>query len=264
VLWPVWRVRLSQGNSAADCGEYNILPMVVLALETVTPAGSLAIGLDARVVSTDAGTGTPHAARLPEALIDWLAQHGLTLADVDRLAVVSGPGSFTGVRIGMACAQGLAATRGWQVAAVSTLDAIAEGWRNAAANASPCTVMACLDGMRGEVFTALYEWDGNRLVLTRDPEVSVPSAEMIAAPTGAVHVVGNGAIRYADIWRAAGATRVSDVLEPLAGSAARLAGLPEWPLTSPHALRPVYVRRPDVELARDRRQRQDQLREDAL
>lgn len=227
--------------------------MVVLALETVTPAGSLAIGRDAHVVATTGATATPHAARLPQALVDWLGAHNLTLADVDRLAVVSGPGSFTGVRIGMACAQGLAVTRGWQVAAVSTLDAIAEGWRHAAVAHGPCSVLACLDGMRGEVFTAAYWWTGDRLETTREAEVAFPSPEMIAALPTPVHVVGNGAIRYAGIWRAAGAEQVVDVLEPLAASAARLAASPEWPLSAPHALRPVYVRRPDVELARDRR-----------
>jgi tRNA threonylcarbamoyladenosine biosynthesis protein TsaB len=232
--------------------------MVVLALETVTPAGSLAICRDAQVVATDAGTGTPHAARLPQALWDWLSQHGLSLGDVDRLAVVSGPGSFTGVRIGMACAQGLAATRGWQVAAVSTLDAIAEGWRHAAATSSPCTVLACLDGMRGEVFYAAYAWDGHQLELTTEPEVAFPTTAVIIALPGPVHVVGNGAVRYADIWRAAGAARVDDVFEPLAASAARLVARSEWPMTAPHALRPVYVRRPDVELARDRRLRDGQ------
>lgn len=231
--------------------------MVVLALETVTPAGSLAIALDGHVVSTEGGAGTPHAARLPQALVEWLAQHGLTLDDVDRLAVVSGPGSFTGVRIGMACAQGLAATRGWQVAAVSTLDALAEGWREASGHTTPCTVLACLDGMRGEVFTAAYAWDGQRLTAVREPEVAVPSVDLVAALQSPVHVIGNGAVRYADIWRAAGAARVGDALEPLAASTARLAASAEWPLSAPHALRPVYVRRPDVELARDRRLRDD-------
>lgn len=235
--------------------------MVVLALETVTPAGSLAISRDAQVVSTDGGAGTPHAARLPQALADWLGQHGLSLDDVDRLAVVSGPGSFTGVRIGMACAQGLAATRGWQVAAVSTLEAIAEGWRHAVADASPATVLACLDGMRGEVFTAVYRWDGRVLELARAPEVAFPSADTITALADTVHVVGNGAVKYADIWRAAGAPHVHDVFEPLAASAARLVAQPQWPLSAPHALRPVYVRRPDVELARDRRLRDETLRE---
>lgn len=233
--------------------------MVVLALETVTPAGSLAIDRDGHVVATDGDTGTPHAARLPQALVDWLGRQHLSLEDIDRLAVVSGPGSFTGVRIGMACAQGLAATRGWQVAAVSTLDAIAEGWRNAAADSSPCTVLACLDGMRGEVFYAPYAWDGHQLGPTRGPEVAVPAADMVDGLQGPVHVVGNGAVRYADIWRAAGVSHVHDVREPLAASAARLAARPEWPLSAPHALRPVYVRRPDVELARDRRLRDDQV-----
>ena len=84
------------GNSAADWGEYNILSMVLLALETVTPAGSLAIWRDGHVVAQVGETTSPHAARLPMALVEFLSTQGLTLTDVDRLAVVCGPGSFTG------------------------------------------------------------------------------------------------------------------------------------------------------------------------
>jgi tRNA threonylcarbamoyladenosine biosynthesis protein TsaB len=227
--------------------------MVLLALETVTPAGSLAICRDGHVVGQVGNTTTPHAARLPMALVDYLASHGLALTDVDRLAVVCGPGSFTGVRIGMACVQGLAVTRGLDVAAVSTLEAIAEGWRAGLPGAPPQTVVACLDGMRGEVFFAPFLWDGHRMRSVGDAAVGAPSPSVVEELAGPVTVVGSGAVKYADVWRAAGVDTVRDALEPLAASAARLAAGPAWPVVSPHALRPVYVRRPDVELARDRR-----------
>ena len=241
------------GNGAADCAEYNILLMVTLALETVTPAGSLAIWRDGQVIAETGDTTTPHAARLPMALVDFLAAQGLALTDVGRLAVVCGPGSFTGVRIGMACVQGLAVTRGLDVAAVSTLEAIAEGWRVGTPDAPPQTVVACLDGMRGEVFTAVFMWDGQVMRSVGVAVVGVPSPDVVEGLAGPVSVVGSGAVRYADVWRAAGVDTVRDALEPLAASAARLASSPAWPVTSPHALRPVYVRRPDVELARERR-----------
>jgi len=227
--------------------------MVLLALETVTPAGSLAIWRDGEVVAQVGDTTTPHAARLPMALVDFLATQGLALTDVDRLAVVCGPGSFTGVRIGMACVQGLAVTRGLDVAGVSTLDALAEGWRQAMPEAPPQTVMACLDGMRGEVFFAPFLWDGHQMRSGGEAVVGVPSPGVVEGLAGPVSVVGSGAVKYADVWRAAGVDTVRDALEPLAASAARLAASPAWPVTSPHALRPVYVRRPDVELARERR-----------
>lgn len=226
--------------------------MVVLALETVTPAGSLAIFRGGEVVATLGEAGVPHAARLPQALVAWLGAQGMRLEDVTHLAVVCGPGSFTGVRIGMACAQGLAVTRSWPVAAVSTLDALADGWRVTHPDAGIRTVVACLDGMRGEVFTAMYRWDGAVMAPLRDPEVGVPGAVTLPGGDGPVVVVGSGAVRYADVWTAAG-WEVLDACEPLAAGAARLAAAGASPFVTPHALRPVYVRRPDVELARDRR-----------
>ncbi len=230
--------------------------MVVLALETVTPAGSLALVRgEAPVVSVVGEPGVPHAARLPLALVDFLSAHGCTLDDVNRMVVVSGPGSFTGVRIGVACAQGLAVTRHWPLASVSTLDALAEGWRHVRAGDAPHTVVACLDGMRGEVFTASYGWDGTSLSALSDAVVGVPSAALLEGQRGPVTMVGNGAVRYHSVW-STGDAEIVDAFEPLAASAVRLAASPGWPLVSPQALRPTYVRRPDVELARDRRAQQ--------
>src|SRR5215472_15972812 len=102
--------------------------MVVLALETVTRAGSVAV-LDG--ATCHATTGDPtrtHGERLPHDATAWLSRFGHTLADVELFAIISGPGSFTGLRVGMAAIQGFALSRGRQVVAVPTLDALALGW----------------------------------------------------------------------------------------------------------------------------------------
>jgi tRNA threonylcarbamoyl adenosine modification protein YeaZ len=224
--------------------------MVVLALETVTPHGSVAVWRDSVMTACLGDRDVPHAARYPAAWLAILEAAGTSLDEVSRVAVVSGPGSFTGVRIGMASAQGLALTRGWMVTAVPTLDAMAECWRAAHSGQPGRTVIACLDGVRGDVFWREYAFDGVALAPRTEPQVGVPD-ELCLAPGSAVSFVGSGATRYADLWSHQ-SDDLADVPEPIAAGAARLAAQPAWPAVAPHALRPLYVRRPDVELARER------------
>jgi tRNA A37 threonylcarbamoyladenosine modification protein TsaB len=129
---------------------------------------------------------------------------------------------------------------------------MAECWRAAHEGQAPRAVIACLDGMRGEVFTRVFQFDGSRMTSDEEPMVGTPA--LVSLPvTGPVSLVGSGAIRFADVW-ASCSDDIGDVPEPLAAGAARLAAQVDWPLVSPHALRPIYVRRPDVELARERGQ----------
>jgi tRNA threonylcarbamoyladenosine biosynthesis protein TsaB len=226
--------------------------MVILALETVTPRGSVAIWRDGACVASAGDESRPHATRLPGAWMTALAAAGLTIDAVDRLAVVSGPGSFTGVRIGMASMQGLALTRGRSVMAVPTLDAISESWRYGHEGAAPRVVIACLDGLRGEVFAREFRFDGSTMQPQGDAIVTPPD-KLQWTPYGAgASLIGNGAVKHAAVWPSS-ADEIADSSEPIAAGAARLAAGEAVPLVSPHALRPLYVRRPDVELARERR-----------
>ena len=249
-------------GNGADSGEYNIALMVVLAVETVTPLGSVAVWRDgtcsSRLIAggpyTLARTGdtiTPHAVSLPEAWTTALADAGLRIDDVDRLVVVSGPGSFTGVRIGMASVQGLALTRNWSVTAVPTLDAIAEAWRASHAGTAARMVIACLDGLRGEIFVRPFHFDGVAMEPQGDPSVVTPDMLTWTAFGTGVSLVGSGAVKYAHVFRSR-ADDITDVPEPIAAGAARLAARGGVAQVAPHALRPLYVRRPDVELARER------------
>jgi tRNA threonylcarbamoyl adenosine modification protein YeaZ len=236
--------------------------MVVLALETVTPLGSVAVWHDGTCMSrsiaagprTPAGAGDgirPHAVSLPGTWMAALDDAGVQIDEVDRLVVVSGPGSFTGVRIGIASAQGLALTRGWSVTPVPTLDAIAECWRASHEGAAPRVVIACLDGLRGEVFAREFHFDGAVMAPHGDPIVVTPGVLAWTAFGAGVSLVGSGAVKQAEAFRSR-VDDLADVPEPIAAGAARLAARGAVTPVSPHALRPLYVRRPDVELARER------------
>ena len=109
--------------------EYNIAAVVILALETVTRAGSMAIFDNGRVETAIGRAPERHGTRLPAEVLAFLSDHGRSLHDLDFLSVVTGPGSFTGLRIGLASVQGLAMPAGMRVIPVPSLEAMAEAWR---------------------------------------------------------------------------------------------------------------------------------------
>ena len=221
--------------------------MVVLALDTTTRRGSCAVARDGRVLREQAGDASrPQASRLPGELLTLLEAEALTLGDVDIFAVATGPGSFTGLRVGIATMQGLAFAAAKPLIGVSALDALA-GIANAP------RVATWVDAWRGEVFAALYV-DG---VAAADPVVAVPEDLLTAVPSGTLFI-GDGAATFAEvIVRVAGpGSRIADPPVPLlAGTIAQLAtaAADAGHCPPPHAIRPVYVRRPDAELARDAR-----------
>src|SRR3954454_21734018 len=130
--------------------------MRVLALDTTTRAGSVAVVDDGRVLVERTGdSARTHAERLPAEVTDALTAAGLTLAGVDLFAVASGPGSFTGLRIGIATIQGFAFVSRKRVAPVSALRALAEA--AAAGHPAGTRVGAWMDAHRLEVFSALFD-----------------------------------------------------------------------------------------------------------
>jgi tRNA threonylcarbamoyladenosine biosynthesis protein TsaB len=223
--------------------------MLVLALDTTTRRGSVALAREGLVLASDAGdSAIAHGARLPGDLARLVDAHGLRIADIDLFAVAVGPGSFTGLRIGIATMQGLAVGNGKPLAGVSALDAIRD------AVGLP-DVAVWMDAGRGQVFSAIYKsGDISEAALVDKPAAIL--ARWASERTLPRKYAGDGAIAYADLIRAA--TPGADIVEPvppLAPSVARLAEaeVREHGPASPDAIRPVYVRRPDVELARERK-----------
>jgi tRNA threonylcarbamoyladenosine biosynthesis protein TsaB len=246
--------------------------MLILALDTTTRAGSVALLDDERVVDERAGDGArTHAERLPAEITSLLDDHRVTLADIDLYAVASGPGSFTGLRIGIATIQGLALVHGRRIAAISALDALGH---LAAVGAAPGTLVgAWMDAHRREVFAALYRVDPSTQLRTgaaspfsagqleelEGPTVGDPSATLarwtLRFPQPPAVFGGDGAALYADsIARAAPAARLAPPVR-LAAAIGRLAIARQSTSIEPGAMRPLYVRRPDAEIARDEKLR---------
>ena len=233
--------------------------MVILAVETVTRAGSVALVDGAAVHAKTGDPSTTHAERLPLEAIDWLTTHGRRLDEVDVLAVVTGPGSFTGLRVGIAAVQGLALAGHRPALGIPTLEAIAGSWQPPIPD--PVVTVACLDGQRGDVFFAAwlrragepFVADGPLIV----PAVGSPRDVLgaVAAVRGpyAVALLGDAALRAGEQWRDLESLDVGPVTHTLAEMAARVAAGRVHEAGAPHALRPVYIRRPDAELARARR-----------
>jgi len=234
--------------------------MRVLALDTTTRAGSVALIEDDRIVDERGGDiARTHAARLPAEVIAMIDAHHLALADIDLYAVASGPGSFTGLRIGIATIQGLAFVHTRRVAAIPALDALAH---MGSVDAAPGTLIAAwMDAHRHDVFAALYRvtdaatFSAERLVEVEGPTVGAPAATLArwAAPPGGLPdaFAGDGAVLYAnEIGGAAPAARI--MASPLlAGAIGRLALTRRSEAVEPGAVRALYVRRPDAEIARE-------------
>src|SRR5919197_3604508 len=100
--------------------------MLVLALDTTTREGSVAIVGDDRIVAERRGDASrTHAERLPSEIVDLVTAQAVAWSAIDLFAVAAGPGSFTGLRIGIATIQGLAYANDKKVVAISALDALA-------------------------------------------------------------------------------------------------------------------------------------------
>jgi tRNA threonylcarbamoyladenosine biosynthesis protein TsaB len=233
--------------------------MLILALDTSSAAGSAAIVRDGAVVIERAGDRSrTHGERLPLELMAILRDAGATLRDVDAFAVVIGPGSFTGLRVGIATIQGLALARSKRVAPVTAFEALISRLRAGATYGSPSDSKAVwIDAQRGEVFATRYAADGQTVL---EPPTSLsPDATierwMPAIETGAsIRFIGDGAVRYGDVIRARFGERaiLPDGTPLLAGPAGSIAASDPGRAVVPHALVPLYVRRSDAELARER------------
>lgn len=223
--------------------------MKVLAVETSTLAGGAALMDGDQVVGEyTLNVRTTHSERLLSAIDRLLQDAGWTLDALEGLAVAVGPGSFTGLRIGVSTVKGLAFSLGIPVAAVSTLEALA--WAVPFVHGPLCPV---LDARKGEVYAALFHWERERLARDWEDQPLDPE-ELCRRLSGPVTFVGDGIVSYGSLFRERLGSRA--IFAPAARrlpSAACVGQLGHARLASgnvvdPVALAPRYLRPSEAEL----------------
>jgi tRNA threonylcarbamoyladenosine biosynthesis protein TsaB len=166
--------------------------MKLLAIETSTMLGGVAIADEQKglIAETRLNVKTTHSERLMTAVDNTLLQSELSLNRIDAFAVATGPGSFTGLRIGLSTVKGLSYATGKPLVLVPTLEAFA--W-----NFPYCRYPVCLmlDARKKEVYAAVFQWEDNgfRKII---PEQSIRPEELLQELRGGILFAGEGALLY--------------------------------------------------------------------
>jgi len=224
--------------------------VVVLGLDTATWTAAVGVARDQVVLAEDIEpTSRSHVTSLPGLVERVLARAGLGIRDVQGIAVSIGPGSFTGLRIGLGLAKGLAFAGGLPLAAVSTLEALAH-----VAGATPGqTVCAALDARKREVYAALFDVDADGEVQRRSADMALaPDALAAALPAGTV-LIGDAAAAYPDVLGPGLIVRPFTTHHPRGGTVARRGArsLAAGEAVDVGTVEPLYVRPSEAELARN-------------
>jgi tRNA threonylcarbamoyladenosine biosynthesis protein TsaB len=226
--------------------------MIVVGFDTATPATAACAWRDGEVlVESHLGLserGRPLHATGLLAEVEHCADAAGGWEAVDLVAVGLGPGSFTGLRVGIATAKGLVLSLGLAGRGVSTLDALGAGIGEAGASGQR---LAVLDGYRGEVFAALYDPGGATLwePAVMRPEALAERLDQVETPPS---VGGSGAIRFRDELEGAGGIRIPDDADPVHKVAARHICALAATGKGSDSLEPIYLRPPDAERWRER------------
>ncbi len=194
-----------------------------LCLDTSTPTARVAMldGAGVLAFATEA-TAERHSSHVLSLCAAALASVSLPPAGLTGIACGGGPGSFTGLRVGLAVAKGLALPTGVPLYLVSSLEALALDILGAQAG-SAGTAVPCLDAGKGEVYAAAYAADAQRLVRETAAAVRLTPADLLpwlATLSSPMALAGNGAERYRDRLGAVGSAEVAG---PTAVSVGRLA-----------------------------------------
>jgi tRNA threonylcarbamoyladenosine biosynthesis protein TsaB len=222
--------------------------MTLLVLDTAQGLCTVALGRDGRVIASRSEPMTRgHQERLPVLVEAVLAEAGIPASGLTVVAATRGPGSFTGLRVGLAFAQGLAAATGARPLGLSSLDALAVQAHLAAPDdASP--IAAVMDARRGQVYLALWEAGEGE----HDPAVNRPlshgplpvslddAAAFVATRLKPVRRIGSGATLVGD---SGPATMVVEGPDP--GALVHLATIRALQ-PDPVGLDPLYLRAPDA------------------
>jgi len=223
--------------------------MLLLALDTATPAGSVALMEDERLLAGryfDAGLH--HSRQLFVEMEGALGAADREPGEVAAVAVTIGPGSFTGLRIGLSAAKGFCLARDAALVPVPTLEALA-----ARLPFSGAPVLALLDARRGEVYAGLYDTAGGAPRRLQGPRADTPEAIAADWIEGPVVCTGDGAAAHGDVLSqyVGAAVAPPHCQRPDAAAVAWLGGrrLAAGQVADVAAVEPEYLRTPSYRRA---------------
>ncbi len=239
--------------------------MRILGLDTATQVTAAALwdseagdgGVEARD-DPPPGVRPRHSTRLLPSIVELLEREAVSWEDLDRLAVGVGPGTFTGLRIGIATARALSRAQTIPLAGVSTLESLALGGaRSAQGSESAAAVVAVMDARRREVFVAGWRLRSGKIgarLAERflEPQVLAPAdlAERLEAFGPRMLAVGDGSVEFRTVLERSGLSIPDDGSELHRVSALNHCRLAAGHRAgAPGEIRPEYVRLPDAEIA---------------
>jgi len=230
--------------------------MYILGIETSTKTGSIAVVSESGVIAQySLNIEVTHSERLMSTVDRVLKDTGISIREMDAFAVAIGPGSFTGLRIGLATVKGLALALHKPVAAVPTLQALAAGLPFAG-----YPVCSMLDARKNEVYAALYRFEGHRMVRIMAEE-AIPIRDLAGRISGKTLFTGEASVIYrAELERQFSENALFAPLAAVLPSAATvaeigLALIKGGEQADLEGLAPLYIRRPEAEVAWEKRQR---------
>ena len=229
--------------------------MRILGIETATGRSSVTLAESRKVVTTAGREGrTRHESFLIPAIDFCFTQAGWKPSDLDAIAVDTGPGLFTGMRVGIATAQGLAAMLGVPLVAVSSLDALA-----VRAATGRRHIWSVVDVRRGEVAVAAYRPVPGGVIMDSPPElVSYEHFRgILVSEPDDVLVVGDSEVLPAKVLRGLNRVKTGMPRFPTASALTQLAAgrVERGEFEDRAAIRPLYMREPDVNLRSIHRRR---------
>ncbi len=229
--------------------------MLILGIETSTKTGSIAIVSEKAVVAQySLNIEVTHSERLMSTIDRVLKDSGTDMKDISGFAVSIGPGSFTGLRIGLAAVKGLALATGKPLAGISTLEILA---RNLPFAAYP--VCPLLDARKNEVYCGVYRFE-NAVPVQVMQDAVLPIKELASKIPGKTVFTGEASVLYRDaIEEQLGERALFAPLSAVLPSAATLAEaglaiIKQGRHADPDSLSPLYIRRPEAEVAWEKRQ----------
>lgn len=187
----------------------------ILNIETATKNCSVALAKDSVVIALKeyAGEGYAHAEKLHVFIEDVLQQSGITFKDLNAVAVSMGPGSYTGLRIGVSAAKGLCYALAIPLIAIDTLELLALN-----VSVADGVIIPMIDARRMEAYTAVFDKDHKKI---RETKAEIITEHFFDDISGTIHLVGDGAAKYSEVLPAGRFVYHSNVVYPSAAQMAQ-------------------------------------------